>query len=79
MPAHQDLKINGERLLQPLVENAVGHGIRSIEEGVGRIRLTGRRDGDRLVLTVEDNGPGLGGVADGQGGSGGVGACAGMW
>ncbi|MBC14623.1 sensor histidine kinase [Rubrivirga sp. SAORIC476] len=60
-------------LLQPLVENAVGHGIRSIEEGVGRIRLTGRRDGDRLVLTVEDNGPGLGGVADGQGGSGGVG------
>lgn len=60
-------------LLQPLVENAVGHGIRSIEEGVGRIRLTGRRVGDRLVLTVEDNGPGLGGVLDGQGGSGGVG------
>ena len=47
-------------LLQPLVENAVGHGVSRLEEGVGVIRLASRREGDRLVLTVEDNGPGLG-------------------
>lgn len=47
-------------LLQPLVENAVGHGVSRLEEGVGTIRLTARRAGDRLRLTVEDNGPGLG-------------------
>ena len=46
-------------VLQPLVENAVGHGVSRIEEGVGVIRLAARRDGDRLVLTIADNGPGL--------------------
>ncbi len=46
-------------LFQPLVENAVGHGVSRIEEGVGTIRLTARHTGDRLVLAVEDNGPGL--------------------
>ena len=45
-------------LLQPLVENAVGHGVGRIEDGVGVLRLSSRRDGGRLVLTVEDNGPG---------------------
>ncbi|WP_412060367.1 sensor histidine kinase [Rubrivirga sp. IMCC45206] len=59
-------------LLQPLVENAVGHGVRSLEGVVGRLRLAARRDGGRLVLAVEDNGPGLAG-GDGLGGSGGVG------
>jgi signal transduction histidine kinase len=59
-------------LLQPLVENAVGHGVRRIEEGVGEIRLVARVDGGRLRLSVEDNGPGLDG-GDGQAGGGGVG------
>ncbi|WP_420454690.1 sensor histidine kinase [Rubrivirga sp.] len=59
-------------VLQPLVENAVGHGVRRIEGGVGHVRLSARREGDRLVLAVEDNGPGLAG-GDGAGGSGGVG------
>ncbi len=59
-------------LLQPLVENAVGHGVRRTEDGVGHVRLTARRQGDRLVLTVEDNGPGLA-TGDGAVGSGGVG------
>ena len=45
-------------VLQPLVENAVGHGVGRIEDGVGRIRVGSRCDGGRLVLTVEDNGPG---------------------
>ena len=60
-------------LLQPLVENAVGHGVRRIEEGVGTIRLAARVADGRLRLLVEDNGPGLDG-GDGQAGSaGGVG------
>ncbi|MGB3542926.1 sensor histidine kinase [Rubrivirga sp.] len=50
-------------ILQPLVENAVGHGVSRLEEGVGVIRLVARRDGDRLVLRIEDNGPGLTGAA----------------
>ncbi len=46
-------------LLQPLVENAVGHGVGRIEDGVGTIRLAAHRQSDRLVLSVQDDGPGL--------------------
>lgn len=45
-------------ILQPVVENAIKHGASQVR-GVGRIDIRGRRNGDRLVLTVEDNGPGL--------------------
>lgn len=45
-------------VLQPLVENAVMHGVSKVE-GTGRIELRARRDGDDLVVTVRDNGPGL--------------------
>jgi signal transduction histidine kinase len=45
-------------ILQPVVENAIKHGASQVR-GVGRIDIRGRRDGDRLVLTVADNGPGL--------------------
>ncbi|MFN2443387.1 MAG: sensor histidine kinase [Thermoanaerobaculia bacterium] len=38
-------------LLQPLIENAVRHGISSMIEG-GTIRVSGRIDGDDLVLRV---------------------------
>ncbi len=54
-------------VLQPLVENAVGHGVSRIEDGVGLLTLSSRREGDRLVLTVEDNGPGLEPTASGDG------------
>jgi LytS/YehU family sensor histidine kinase len=37
-------------LLQPLVENAIKHGLRCIK-GVGRISICGVRDGERLTLT----------------------------
>ncbi|MDQ6770782.1 MAG: sensor histidine kinase [Gemmatimonadota bacterium] len=44
-------------ILQPLVENAVKHGVDKIS-GTGKIRIQARRELDRLVLTVSDNGPG---------------------
>lgn len=46
-------------LLQPLVENAVLHGIARREEG-GRLELETRLDGDTLRVSVEDDGPGPG-------------------
>lgn len=45
-------------LLQPLVENAIYHGLEP-KVGEGRIRLTGRKDGEFLVFTVEDDGVGM--------------------
>jgi LytS/YehU family sensor histidine kinase len=45
-------------VLQPLVENAIEHGIGRIR-GPGAIELRIERCGDRLQLTVRDNGPGL--------------------
>jgi two-component system LytT family sensor kinase len=45
-------------ILQPVVENAIKHGASQVRGG-GRIEVRGRRDGDDLMLTVEDNGPGL--------------------
>lgn len=45
-------------LLQPLVENAIRHGIEPADHP-GLVRLTARRHDGRLVLGVEDNGVGL--------------------
>jgi len=45
-------------VLQPLVENAVMHGVSKVE-GAGRIELRARCVGDDIVITVRDNGPGL--------------------
>ncbi len=45
-------------LLQPLVENAIKHGFPGpAREGV--IRIQASRDGDRVTITVSDNGRGL--------------------
>ncbi|REK61186.1 MAG: sensor histidine kinase [Cohnella sp.] len=41
--------------LQPLIENAIIHGVRSMGED-GEIVVTAVRDGETLVLTVADNG-----------------------
>ena len=45
-------------ILQPLVENAIRHGV-SPNPGTGRIRVRSRREGDSLVLEIRDNGAGL--------------------
>ncbi|WP_224725784.1 cache domain-containing sensor histidine kinase [Paenibacillus vietnamensis] len=44
--------------LQPLVENAIYHGIKN-KYGTGTIRITGERHGDRILLRVADNGVGM--------------------
>jgi two-component system, LytTR family, sensor kinase len=44
--------------LQPLVENAVQHGLAS-RPGAGRLRLVVRVRGSGLELSVSDNGPGV--------------------
>ncbi len=45
-------------LLQPLVENAIYHGIKQTRRG-GLITLKGESRDDRLLFTVEDNGRGM--------------------
>ncbi len=46
-------------LLQPLVENAIQHGLEPQVEG-GRIEVAARAESGELVLTVRDTGAGLG-------------------
>jgi two-component system LytT family sensor kinase len=55
-------------VLQPLVENALTHAV-SDQRGAGRLRLSASRRGERLLLVVEDNGPGLSspGASEGHG------------
>lgn len=45
-------------LLQPLIENAIRHGIER-QKRAGRIELRAWREGDRLHLEVSDNGAGV--------------------
>lgn len=49
-------------ILQPIVENAVRHGI-SKDLRAGHVSIGARREDGRLHLTVRDDGPGLGGGA----------------
>jgi two-component system, LytTR family, sensor kinase len=45
-------------LLQPLIENAIKYAISPSEQG-GSIAIRGHVEGNEIVLSVEDNGPGL--------------------
>ena len=45
-------------ILQPLVENSIKHGI-GAHRFAGSIIIRARRDADRLIIEVEDDGPGI--------------------
>jgi LytS/YehU family sensor histidine kinase len=53
-------------VLQPLVENALHHGVGS-HAGPANVTVAARRENDRLVLTVEDDGPGVNAADAGRG------------
>jgi len=53
-------------LLQPLVENALRHGI-GRRSDAGELAIRARRDADALLLEVRDDGPGLEGGAPREG------------
>jgi two-component system, LytTR family, sensor kinase len=55
-----------EFLLQPLVENALRHGL-ARRVGATMLEVAARREGDDLVLTVTDDGPGPGETRAGEG------------
>ena len=44
--------------VQPIVENALYHGIKN-KRGGGKITVTGKEDGDVFLIQVEDNGKGM--------------------
>ncbi len=53
-------------VLQPLVENAIKHGLAGRAAG-GTIHIRARQEGRRLFLEVEDNGTGIPGAHSGTG------------
>ncbi len=57
LPADLDQHPVPTLLLQPLVENSLQHGLEPQVAG-GRITVQARRDGARIVLTVQDSGVG---------------------
>jgi sensor histidine kinase YesM len=63
-----DTALIPQLLLQPIVENAVEHGVATTLKG-GRVVITASVDGRALVVTVDDDGPGppVAGSPDGVG------------
>jgi len=55
-PALRSMKIP-PMILQPLVENAVKHGITPLQEG-GDVRVRAQLESGRVIITVEDSGAG---------------------
>lgn len=45
--------------LQPIIENSVMHGFKEMPKSKGVLRITVKRDNDKLIFVVEDNGPGM--------------------
>lgn len=45
-------------ILQPILENAINYGVSGMDD-CGVIRVTGRRNENRILLAVEDNGIGM--------------------
>ncbi|MBP5291836.1 MAG: histidine kinase [Lachnospiraceae bacterium] len=49
--------------LQPIVENALQHGLRNTRRKDKELIISARHEGDNLVVTIEDNGAGMDAVA----------------
>lgn len=58
IPEELNIYILPKLTLQPLVENALYHGIK-IRRRKGLIRVSGRAEGDQLILEVADDGCGM--------------------
>jgi two-component system, LytTR family, sensor kinase len=56
-------------ILQPLVENAILHGITQ-SPGAGRLEIRAQREQDQLILQVKDDGPGMNGKGSNSTGQG---------
>ena len=56
-PSIEDTKLP-KMTLQPLVENAIYHGLKP-KRGKGRIVVTGNREDDKIILKVTDTGLGM--------------------
>lgn len=56
-------------ILQPIVENAIRHGI-APRASAGRLEIQARHHRSLLSLTVRDNGPGLSPIGNGKNGKG---------
>ena len=46
-------------VLQPIIENAVIHGIYEREDGTGKILITGWLEKEDVYITIKDNGVGM--------------------
>ena len=58
IPDEYDQLVVPKLILQPLVENAIYHGVKMKRSG-GQIRLTARVEGEALCLSVWDDGAGI--------------------
>lgn len=58
-PELEDIKVP-KIIIQPLIENAIYHGLKPKDEGSWKIAINAYRVQDKLVLSVYDNGMGIG-------------------
>jgi len=52
---YQTVKI----ILQPLVENSIKHGFKTLKNRKGLLKISGRKDNDTIIFKILDNGCGL--------------------
>ena len=57
-PSIEDIKVP-KIIIQPLIENAIYHGLKPKDEGSWRIAINAYRSGSRLIISVYDNGMGI--------------------
>lgn len=60
VPAELNQYLIPKITIQPLVENALYHGIKN-KRGYGRIIISGKKEADFFVIQIEDNGIGISG------------------